>query len=69
MFPRQRVHATIELLEASIFIQSSRIKGESVGLSVYPLIVAKQTRSRGNEDFLEESRSVRSVSYQRKIGD
>jgi hypothetical protein len=34
--------ATIELLDTSFSIQSVPIKGVSVGLSVYPLIVASQ---------------------------
>jgi hypothetical protein len=40
-FPQQRIHATIEeLLDAPFSLRSVSFKGESVGLSVYPPIVA-----------------------------
>jgi hypothetical protein len=42
-FTRQQIHVTIEeLLGVSFYMQSCRITGESVGLFVYPLIVAGQ---------------------------
>jgi hypothetical protein len=41
--PRQRIHATIEELQGASFLCCPcLIKGGSVGLSVYPLIVARQ---------------------------
>jgi hypothetical protein len=41
-FPRPGIHATIEeMLDASFFFAGRLIKGESVGLSVYPPIVAR----------------------------
>jgi hypothetical protein len=41
-FPRQLIHATVEeLLEASFLRGPCPVKGESVGLSVYPPIVSR----------------------------
>jgi hypothetical protein len=57
--PRQQTHARI-------------IKGGSVGLSVYPLPLLGSNevkRSRSNEELLEASFSMRSVSYHREVGD
>jgi hypothetical protein len=47
------------------------IKGESVGLCIrLPLLGnGSVSTSHGNEELLEASYSMRSISYQRKVGD
>jgi hypothetical protein len=68
----------IILLLLCVFLDASSmrsvsLKEESVCLSVYPLIIARQRQGRhishGNKELLEVSFPMRPVSYQREVGD
>jgi hypothetical protein len=63
-FPRQQIHATPKNCWANMFV------GKSVYLpSLLNNNSAKTNRSRGNEEMLKASLSMRSVSYERETGD